>query len=103
MYGKYFNIDESAFSIAPNPKYLYLSPQHQEALAHLLYGVTRPGGFVLITGEIGTGKTTICRSLFLKIPENTDIALIINPKLNAHDILASICDELKIIYSKYHH
>ena len=102
MYGKYFSIDESAFSIAPNPKYLYLSPQHQEALAHLLYGVTRPGGFVLITGEIGTGKTTICRSLFLEIPEETDIALIINPKLNPNDLLASICDELKISYSKLH-
>ena len=102
MYGNYFKIDEGAFSIAPNPKYLYLSPQHQEALAHLLYGVTRPGGFVLITGEIGTGKTTICRSLFLEVPEETDIALIINPKLNPSDLLASICDELKISYSKIH-
>ena len=102
MYGKYFNIDEGAFSIAPNPKYLYLSPQHQEALAHLLYGVTRPGGFVLITGEIGTGKTTICRSLFQEAPEETDIALIINPKLNVNDLLASICDELKISYPKTH-
>ena len=101
MYGHYFNIDESAFSIAPNPKYLYLSSQHEEALAHLMYGVTRPGGFVLITGEIGTGKTTICRSLFKQIPDNTDIALIINPKLNTGDLLASICDELKISYSKY--
>ena len=68
----------------------------------MLYGVTRPGGFVLITGEIGTGKTTICRSLFLEIPEGTDIALIINPKLNPNDLLASICDELKISYSKIH-
>ena len=102
MYGNFFSIDEGAFSIAPNPKYLYLSPQHQEALAHLLYGVTRAGGFVLITGEIGTGKTTICRSLFLEMPEETDIALIINPKLNPNDLLASICDELKISYSKMH-
>lgn len=102
MYGNYFNLDEGAFSIAPNPKYLYLSPQHQEALAHLLYGVTRPGGFVLITGEIGTGKTTICRSLFLEMPAETDIALIINPKLNPNDLLASICDELKVTYSKIH-
>lgn len=102
MYGNYFNLDEGAFSIAPNPKYLYLSQQHQEALAHLLYGVTRPGGFVLITGEIGTGKTTICRSLFLEMPAETDIALIINPKLNPNDLLASICDELKVTYSKIH-
>ena len=101
MYGQFFNLDESAFSIAPNPKYLYLSGQHEEALAHLLYGVTRPGGFVLISGEIGTGKTTVCRSLFLEIPENTDIALIVNPNLNPDDLLASICDELKISYPEY--
>jgi general secretion pathway protein A len=98
MYGEFFNIDESAFSIAPNPKYLYLSAQHQEVLAHLLYGITRSGGFVLITGEIGTGKTTVCRSLFAEIPENTDIALIVNPKLDSVDLLASICDELDITY-----
>ncbi len=98
MYGDYFNIDESAFSIAPNPKYLFLSAQHQEVLAHLLYGITRSGGFVLITGEIGTGKTTVCRSLFSEIPENTDIALIVNPKLEPVDLLASICDELHITY-----
>lgn len=101
MYGQFFNIDEGAFSIAPNPKYLFLSPQHQEALAHLLYGITRPGGFVLITGDIGTGKTTVCRSLFSEVPENTDIALIVNPKLNPDDLLASICDELDISYPEY--
>ena len=101
MYGEFFNLDESAFSIAPNPKYLYLSGQHEEALAHLLYGVTRPGGFVLITGEIGTGKTTVCRSLFLELPENTEIALIVNPNLNPDDLLASICDELEISYPEY--
>tara|TARA_R110002049_G_scaffold13509_2_gene58373 strand:+ start:9578 stop:11269 length:1692 start_codon:yes stop_codon:yes gene_type:complete len=101
MYGQFFNIDESAFSIAPNPKYLFLSPQHQEAIAHLLYGITRPGGFVLITGDIGTGKTTVCRSLFSEIPDNTDIALIVNPKLNSDDLLASICDELDISYPEH--
>ena len=101
MYGQFFNIDEGAFSIAPNPKYLFLSSQHQEALAHLLYGITRPGGFVLITGDIGTGKTTVCRSLFSEVPENTDIALIVNPKLNPDDLLASICDELDISYPEY--
>ena len=98
MYGEFFNIDESAFSIAPNPKYLFLSDQHQEVLAHLLYGIERSGGFVLITGEIGTGKTTVCRSLFAEIPENADIALIVNPKLDVNDLLATICDELKISY-----
>lgn len=101
MFGKYFNIDESAFSIAPNPKYLYLSKQHEEALAHLIYGVTRKGGFVCLTGDIGTGKTTICRCMFEQLPENTDIAFVINPKFSPMELLASICDELHIPYSSF--
>ena len=101
MFGKYFNIDESAFSIAPDPKYLYLSKQHEEALAHLIYGVTRKGGFVCLTGDIGTGKTTICRCMFEQLPENTDIAFVINPKFSPKELLASICDELHIEYSSF--
>jgi general secretion pathway protein A len=102
MYGQFFNIDESAFSIAPNPKYLYLSKQHEEALAHLIYGVTRKGGFVCLTGDIGTGKTTICRCMFEQLPENTDIAFVINPKFSPMELLASICDELHLSYSTFH-
>ncbi len=102
MFGRFFKIDESAFSIAPNPKYLYLSKQHEEALAHLVYGITRKGGFVLLTGEIGTGKTTICRCIFEQLPENTDIAFVINPKFSPLELLASICDELHISYSTFH-
>ena len=101
MYGSFFNIDESAFSIAPNPKYLFLSKQHEEALAHLLYGVTRKGGFVCLTGDIGTGKTTICRCMFEQLPENTDIAFVINPKFSPMELMASICDELKLSYSTF--
>lgn len=101
MFGQYFNIDESAFSIAPNPKYLYLSKQHEEALAHLIYGVTRKGGFVCLTGDIGTGKTTICRCMFEQLPENTDIAFVINPNFSPKELLASICDELQISYSSF--
>lgn len=101
MFGKYFNIDESAFSIAPNPKYLFLSKQHEEALAHLIYGVTRKGGFVCLTGDIGTGKTTICRCMFEQLPENTDIAFVVNPKFSPMELLASICDELHIAYSSF--
>jgi len=101
MYGQFFNIDESAFSIAPNPKYLYLSRQHEEALAHLVYGITSKGGFVLLTGEIGTGKTTICRCMFEQLPDNTDIAFVINPKFSPLELLASICDELQISYSTF--
>lgn len=101
MFGQYFNIDESVFSIAPNPKYLFLSKQHEEALAHLIYGVTRKGGFVCLTGDIGTGKTTICRCMFEQLPENTDIAFVINPKFSPMELLASICDELHITYSSF--
>ena len=96
MFGQFFDIDESAFSIAPNPKYLYLSKQHEEALAHLVYGVTRKSGFVCLTGDIGTGKTTICRCMFEQLPENTDIAFVVNPKVSSLELLATICDELKL-------
>lgn len=98
MYIEYFGLKESHFSIAPDPRYLYLSEQHREALAHLIYGVNSDGGFVLLTGEVGTGKTTICRCLLEQLPENTKIAFIINPKLTVDELLASICDEFGIDY-----
>lgn len=101
MFGKFFDIDESAFSIAPNPKYLYLSKQHEEALAHLVYGVTRKSGFVCLTGDIGTGKTTICRCMFEQLPENTDIAFVVNPKVSSLELLATICEELKLGSSSF--
>ncbi|MGZ4968672.1 MAG: AAA family ATPase [Methylobacter sp.] len=77
-----------------------MSPRHQEGLAHLLYGINFGGGFVALTGEVGTGKTTLCHCLLQQIPENINIALILNPKLNALELLATICDELGIIYDK---
>ncbi len=77
-----------------------MSPRHQEGLAHLLYGINFAGGFVALTGEVGTGKTTLCRYLLQQIPENIEIALILNSKLNAVELLATICDELGIIYDK---
>lgn len=80
-----------------------MSQRHQEGLAHLLYGINFGGGFVALTGEVGTGKTTLCHCLLQKIPENIDIALILNPKLNAVELLATICDELSIIYDKNQH
>jgi general secretion pathway protein A len=97
MYAAYFQLSEPPFSIAPNPRYLYLSPQHQEALAHLLYGIVG-GGFVVLTGEVGTGKTTLCRCLVDQLPEDVDLALIFNPRLSPLELLASICDELHIAY-----
>lgn len=98
MYLDYFGLKERPFSIAPDPRYLYMSERHREALAHLLYGVSGQGGFIVLTGEVGTGKTTICRCFLNQVPANTDVAFIINPKLSARELMASICDELKITY-----
>lgn len=98
MYLSYFNLAEAPFSIAPNPRYLYLSQRHQEALAHLLYGVNGDGGFVLLTGEVGAGKTTVCRCLLEQIPESCDVAYIFNPKLSVAELLSTICVEFGIAY-----
>ncbi|NND65952.1 MAG: AAA family ATPase, partial [Halioglobus sp.] len=98
MYHQYFGLTEAPFSIAVNPRYLFMSPRHRDALAHLLYGVGAGGGFILLTGEVGTGKTTINRCLLEQLPHDTDIAIILNPALNAKELLASACDELGIDY-----
>lgn len=98
MYQQYFHFTELPFSIAPDPHFMYMSERHQEGLAHLLYGINMGGGFVALTGEVGTGKTTLCRCLLQQLPANIDIALILNPKLNAIELLTSICDELGIAY-----
>src|SRR4030042_7142195 len=98
MYKEYFGLKELPFSIAPDPRYLYMSDKHREALAHLVYGINSEGGFVLLTGEVGTGKTTVCRCLLEQLPEQTDVAFIYNPKLTVEELLASICDELRISY-----
>lgn len=98
MYHSYFGLREEPFSIAVNPKYLFMSARHRDALAHLLYGVASGGGFILLTGEVGTGKTTINRALMEQLPGETDIAVILNPALNADELLATVCDELKIDY-----
>lgn len=100
MYLKHFGLKEFPFSIAPNPRYLYMSEQHREALAHLIYGMKNDCGFVLLTGEVGTGKTTICRCMLEQLPENVDVAFVLNPKLSAIELLETICDELKIPYPK---
>src|SRR5690606_31484045 len=97
MYHNFFGLSEQAFSIAVNPRYLYMSDQHREALAHLLYGI-QVGGFVLLTGEVGTGKTTIIRCLLEQLPEDTDIAIVLNPMASAPELLSIICDELGVRY-----
>jgi general secretion pathway protein A len=98
MYIEHFGLKELPFSIAPDPRYLYMSSQHQEALAHLIYGINSEGGFIVLTGEVGTGKTTVCRCLLEQVPENTDTAFILNPKLTVEELLATFCDELGISY-----
>ncbi len=98
LYANHFQLREAAFSIAPNPRFLFMSEQHREALAHLLYGIEHGSGFVLLTGEVGTGKTTLCRCLLEKIPADVDVAFIINPRLTVVELLANICDELNIGY-----
>ncbi len=99
MYKAYFGLSDNPFSITPDPRYLYLSPRHKEALAHLLYGITQRGGFIQLTGEVGTGKTTLTRALLEQLPENTDLALILNPKVSIEEFLASVCEEFRIIES----
>ena len=96
MYEHYFGLTEAPFSIAPDPRYLYLSQRHQEALAHLLYGVNGDGGFVLLTGEVGAGKTTVCRCLLEQIPASCDVAYVFNPKLTVGELLSTICIEFGI-------
>jgi general secretion pathway protein A len=98
MYLKHFNLVERPFSITPDPRFLYMSARHREALAHLLYGLGEGGGFVQLTGEVGTGKTTICRCLLEQVPDNVDIALVLNPKVTATELIATVCDELGIEY-----
>lgn len=80
MYNPYFGFSEAPFSISPDPRYLFMSERHREVLAHLLYGLQIDGGFVLLTGEVGTGKTTLCRCLLEQVPEHCDIAFIIQPQ-----------------------
>jgi len=98
MYTKHFNLTDRPFAITPDPRFLYLSARHREALAHLLYGLGEGGGFVQLTGEVGTGKTTICRCLLEHIPDNVDLALVLNPKVTAHELIATVCDELGVDY-----
>lgn len=96
LYCAYFQLEETPFSIAPDPRFVYLSERHREALGHLLFGLAEGGGFVQITGEVGTGKTTICRTLLCQLPDNVDVALIFNPKLTVPELLQSICEELRV-------
>jgi general secretion pathway protein A len=97
LYLSFYGLAEKPFSITPDPRYLFLGGRHAEALAHLVYGISEAGGFVQLTGEVGTGKTTIIRSLLAKQPDNAEIALILNPRMNAPEFMLTLCEELGIL------
>ena len=96
MYTSFFGLGEKPFAITPDPRYLFMSERHAEALAHLLYGITEAGGFIQLTGEVGTGKTTIVRSLLERMPGHADVAVILNPQLTPMEFALTICEELGI-------
>lgn len=96
MYTKFFGLNEKPFAITPDPRYLFMSERHGEGLAHLLYGVTDSGGFIQLTGEVGTGKTTLVRTLLSQLPAEVDVALILNPQVTVLEFLQAICRELSI-------
>lgn len=98
MYLEYFGLTERPFSIAPDPHYLYMSERHKEAMAHLTYGLSQGGCFIVLTGEVGTGKTTLCRNLLGDLPDDVEVALIFNANINEYELLQTVCDELKIAY-----
>jgi general secretion pathway protein A len=96
MYASFYGLNEKPFSITPDPRYLFLSERHAEALAHLVYGINEAGGFIQLTGEVGTGKTTVVRSLLAQAPKHAEIALILNPRMTPAEFLLAICEELGI-------
>jgi len=96
MYNEYFGLKENPFALSPDPRYLYLSQRHQDALAHLMYGITGGGGFVLLTGEVGTGKTLMIRALLERLPKTVDVALVLYPFLTVREFMVALCDDLRI-------
>ncbi len=96
MYAPFFGLTQEPFSIAPDPRFLFMSERHREALAHLLYGLSAGGGFVLLTGEIGAGKTTVCRGFLEQIPASCTVAYIFNPRLTVPELLRTVCDEFGV-------
>lgn len=96
MYLGFFRLDENPFAITPDPRYLFPSTRHADALAHLVYGVSGAGGFIQLTGEVGTGKTTLVRSLLARQLPDVDVALILNPRITVNEFLLTICEELGV-------
>lgn len=96
MYEPFFGLTREPFSVAPDPHFMYMSPKHREAIGHLIYGLRRGAGFVLLTGDIGAGKTTVWRSFLERLPANFDVAYVVNPKLHVDALLTRVCEDLRI-------
>jgi general secretion pathway protein A len=96
VYTRFFGLNEKPFSITPDPRYLYMSRRHADALAHLLYGISESGGFIQLTGEVGTGKTTLVRGVLERLPKQADVAVVLNPQLTTMEFLQTICEELGV-------
>jgi len=94
MYTAFYGLREKPFALSPDPRFLYLAGSHREALAHLLYGIEQGEGFIAITGEVGTGKTTLCRTLLERLEGRTELAFLFNPSRSALELMQSICAEL---------
>lgn len=100
MYQDFFRLTESPFAIVPNPRFYFLSERHKEALSHVLNGIEDGGGLALLTGEVGTGKTTTMKALLERLPEKTQVAMILNPSISVLELLQTLCDELGVAYSE---
>lgn len=101
MYTEFFHLKEVPFSIAPDPRFFFLSDRHKEALTHLTYGLQGAGGFVMLTGEVGTGKTTVSRALIQELTKTTVVGYIHNPAVSERELLATLCDEFKLDYDQH--
>ena len=98
MYLGHYGLREPPFSITPDPRFVFLGERHRDALAHLMFGITQGGGggFVQLTGEVGTGKTTLSRLLLAQLPAHVRVALVLNPQQEPVQLLESVCEELRV-------